>query len=62
MSEELKPFSVPISDDLKRDLHKLASSDERKLATYVRKVLKEHVTEARAAGKLSSRKPQTVTI
>ena len=50
--ETLKPFSVPISDALKCDLNRLALKDERKLASYVRKVLSDHVKSARRTGRL----------
>ena len=62
MNQGLRPFSVPLDGELKRDLEQLARMDERKLATYVRKILKDHVQSARATGQLPKRKNQHVTI
>jgi predicted DNA-binding protein len=42
----LKPFSVPLDENLKTNLEMLAKNDSRLLAPYVRKVLEEHVQEA----------------
>jgi predicted DNA-binding protein len=48
MKERLKPYSVPISEQLKQDLETLAANDSRPAANYVRRVLEDHVQKFRA--------------
>jgi predicted DNA-binding protein len=45
-TDPLKPFSVPISESLKKKLSELAKADHRPVAPYVRLILEEHVRAA----------------
>jgi predicted DNA-binding protein len=47
MKEKLKPYSFPISDELKESLQQLADADRRLLASYIRATLEKHVEAAR---------------
>jgi predicted DNA-binding protein len=44
----LKPYSVPITDELKDALKRLAAVERRPAANYVRMVLEQHAIEAGA--------------
>lgn len=48
MKDKLKPFTVPISDELKNELKRLAEQDSRPPANYARMVLEKHVRESKA--------------
>lgn len=41
--KELKPLQTHVPADLKKRLEKLAQAEERSVASYVRRVLEEHV-------------------
>jgi predicted DNA-binding protein len=41
-----KPFSVPLPEDLKKAIDRLAKADSRPAASYVRLVLEKHIQEA----------------
>lgn len=43
----LKPYSFPISDELKESLQLLAAADHRPTANYIRLLLEKHVEERR---------------
>ena len=60
MKDRLKPYSVPISDELKESLKLLAAADNRLLANYIRATLEKHVEEKRRkTPSLFEPKPET---
>ena len=47
MKEKLKPYSFPMSDELRESLQLLADADHRLLASYIRMTLEKHVEAQR---------------
>lgn len=47
MKERLKPYSFPMSDELREALQALADADHRLLANYIRATLEKHVEAQR---------------
>lgn len=48
----LPTFTFRLDRDLREELEKLAKSDKRTLAAYIKIVLEEHVESAKKVGKL----------
>lgn len=61
MAEEderrLAPLSVRVPPSIKRELTLLAKTDDRSLASYIERLLKQHIAEKKAeSGKSAKRK------
>jgi predicted DNA-binding protein len=59
---KLKPYSFPITDELKEALQKLAAADSRTLANYVRTVLERHARDQGALVHEHSEEPELATV